>query len=237
MSDQPFGGFPGISKATAIPNLFFATVLPELETADALLAFLWVSLVTQEQKTEARFATADQVWVQPGAKKAFARLGGGREGLERGLEACREAHALLGARLNGPGGTEWLYFINNPASRKAIARARAGELKLRPESVVAPIEQGARPGIFRMYEEQIGTITPLVGDRLIEAEETYPLEWIQQAFQEAAEMNIRNWRYIERILKRWAEEGRANETAGRDTREEPQLRFFGESPGPIARYR
>ena len=115
MSENRFGGFPGISKATAIPNLFFATVLPELESADALLAFLWVSLVTQEQKTEARFATADQVWAQVGAKKAFARLGGGREGLERGLEECREACALLGARLNGPGGTEWLYFVNNPA--------------------------------------------------------------------------------------------------------------------------
>ena len=237
MSENRFGGFPGISKATAIPNLFFATILPELESADALLAFLWVSLVTQEQKSEARFATADQVWAQVGAKKAFARLGGGREGLERGLEECREACALLGARLNGPGGTEWLYFVNNPASRKAIARARAGELKLRPESVIAPIEQEARPGIFRMYEEQIGTITPLVGDRLIEAEETYPIDWIEQAFREAAELNIRNWRYIERILKRWAEEGRANETVGRDTREEPQLRFFGESSGPIARYR
>ncbi|MEO6045043.1 MAG: DnaD domain protein, partial [Tepidiformaceae bacterium] len=125
----------------------------------------------------------------------------------------------------------------NPGSRRALARARAGELKLRPESAIAAIEQEARPGIFRLYEEQIGTITPLVGDRLIEAEESYPLDWIEQAFREAAELNIRNWRYIERILKRWAEEGRANETVGRDTREEPQLRFFGESSGPIARYR
>lgn len=237
MSGERFGGFPGIGKATAIPNLFLTTVLPELESVDALLAFLLVSQVTQEQRGEAPFATADQIWATPGARKTFNRLGGGREGLERGLEACREAAALLGVRLNGPAGSEWLYFVNNPASRKAIARARAGDLKLKPETVVAPIETEARPDIFRMYEEQVGTITPLVGDRLIDAEETYPLEWIREAFREAAELNIRNWRYIERILQRWAEEGRANETVGPDSREEPQLRFFGESPGPVAHYR
>ncbi|MBA4179377.1 MAG: hypothetical protein C0506_02205 [Anaerolinea sp.] len=237
MSGERFTGFPGVGRATAIPNLFFTTVLPDLQSPGALLAFLLVSQVVQEQRTEARFATADQVWMLPGARKTFKHLGGGREGLERGLEECREAGALLGVRLNGPAGTEWLYFVNNPASRKAIARARAGELKLKPETVVTPIETEERPGIFRLYEEQVGTITPLVGDRLVDAEETYPLEWIEEAFREAAELNIRNWRYIERILQRWAEEGRANEKAGPDSREEPQLRFFGESPGPVAHYR
>ena len=237
MSEAKFAGFPGIGKATAIPNAFFAAVLPELDSAEALLAFLFVSQVTQDQRGEARFATANQVWGAVGARRAFERMGGGRAGLERGLESCREAGALLGVRLNGSTGVEWLYFVNNPAARKAIARARAGDLKLRPETVVAPIELDERPGIFRVYEEQIGTITPLVGDRLIDAEETYPPEWIAEAFREAAELNIRNWRYIERILQRWAEEGRANETVGPDSREEPQLRFFGEQRGPVSRYR
>ena len=40
----------------------------------------------------------------------------------------------------------------------------------------------------------------MVGERLLEAEETYPAEWIEDAFREAAELNVRNWRYIERIL-------------------------------------
>lgn len=237
MSEERFGGFPAVGKATVIPNQFLTIVLPELQSPGGLLAFLLVSHVCQEQKTEARFATLDQLLAIPGARKAAGRLAGGRDGLASGLEECREAGALLGVRLNGPAGTEWLYFVNNPASRKVIARARAGELKLKPETAVAPIDIEERPGIFRLYETQVGTITPLVGDRLIEAEEMYPAEWIERAFQEAAELNIRNWRYIERILQRWAEEGRANETAGPDSREEPQLRFFGESPGPIARYR
>lgn len=237
MSDERFGGFPGIGRATAIPNMFLTTVLPALDSAGALLAFLYVSHITQEQRGEARFATADQVWAVPGARKVFDRIGGGRDALARGLEACREAGALLGVRVNGVAGAEWLYFVNNPASRKTIARARAGDIKLKPETVVAPIENEERPGIFRLYEEQVGTITPLVGDRLLDAEETYPFDWIEEAFREAAELNIRNWRYIERILQRWAQEGRANETVGPDSREEPQLRFFGEAHGPVSRYR
>ena len=234
---EPFGGFPAVGKATAIPLTFFTSVLPGLPTTDALLAFLWVAHLTQEQRGEARFVTPEQLWANPAARTAFTNLGSGRESLDRGLEACRDAGALLSVRLNSQSGTQQIYFVNNPAARKAITRAKAGELKLVPDSLVSEPAAEERPGIFRLYEEQIGTITPIIGDRLIEAEETYPAAWITEAFREAAELNIRNWRYIERILQRWAEEGRANEAVGSDPRDEPQLRFFGESGGTIARYR
>jgi len=60
-AETGFNGFPGMAKATAIPNLFFATVLPNLRAPGDLLAFLWVARVVQEQRGEAVFATADQV--------------------------------------------------------------------------------------------------------------------------------------------------------------------------------
>jgi DNA replication protein len=128
----------------------------------------------------------------------------------------------------GEEGEERLYLVNNPASRRTIARARSGQVQLRPAVVVvrdrSPEE---RPNIFRLYEEHIGTITPLVGDRLLEAEERYPADWIEDAFREAAELNHRSWRYIERILQRWAEEGRAHETAERDPVEDDKQRYLG----------
>jgi DnaD/phage-associated family protein len=130
-------------------------------------------------------------------------------------------------RLSGPGQADEVYFLNDPASRRTIARARAGEIRLRPDTTVTPIEaKERRPGIFRLYEEHIGTITPMVGDRLVEAEQLYPAEWIEDAFREAAELNARNWRYIERILRNWAEEGRPNETPGRDSLEDRKRRYL-----------
>lgn len=232
---EPFGGFPGVARATAIPNLFFAAVLPGMRTAGELLAFLWVSRLVQEQRGAVRFVTASQVWAAEGGAESFNQLGGGRQGLAAGLAGCLELGALLGLRLTGPGSDETIYFVNNPGSRRAVARARAGELTLKPETVAHELVIHTRPGIFRLYEENIGTITPLVGERLLEAVEKYPAEWFEEAFRHAAELNVRNWRYVERILIRWAEEGRGNEGAEGDTLEDRKRRYLGGSLNPISR--
>jgi len=224
---SPFRGFPGVARATAIPNLFFATVLPQMAAPGELLAFLWVTRLVQDQRGAVRFASADQVWAEDGAADSFARLAGGRAGLDAGLAGCLELGVLLGLRLTGPGGDETVYFVNNPGSRRAVARARAGDLQLRAETAVQLVVPRSRPGIFRLYEENIGTITPLVGERLLEAAERYPAEWIEEAFRHAAELNARNWRYVERILIRWAEEGRGHEGTEGDSFEDRKRRYLG----------
>lgn len=223
-----FKGFPGIGKGTVLPNLFFAAVLPEMRTPGALLAFLWVSRLLQEKRGSERFVNAAEVWEQPAARENFEALAGGEKGLKAGLAECVELRALLAVGLRRAGGEDVLYFSNDPASRRTVARARAGEITLRPDSIVVPIEpRERRPGIFRLYEENIGTITPIVGERLMEAQDRYPLEWIEDAFREAAELNARNWRYIETILRNWAEEGRPHETPGRDSLEDRKRKYLG----------
>ncbi|GIW19592.1 MAG: primosomal replication protein N [Tepidiforma sp.] len=233
-----FDGFPGIGKATAIPNLFFTAVLPKLTAPGDLLAFLWVARLVQELPAEPRCVTADAIWEHEPARLSFETLAGGRPGLEAGLQRCLQLRALLALEARTAAGAETFYFVNNPASRRAIARARAGRLELRPGAAVAPLRAPEeRPGIFRLYEEHIGTITPLVAEKLAEAESVYPPEWIEAAFREAAELNVRNWRYIQRMLENWALEGRPDETPGRDALEDAKRRYLGGSLGHIARYR
>ncbi len=62
--------------------------------------------------------------------------------------------------------------------------------------------------IFTLYENNIGILTPMIANSLIDAENTYPAEWIIEAFQLAVENNKRNWRYCETILKRWKTDGK-----------------------------
>jgi DnaD/phage-associated family protein len=238
MSDlPPFDGFPGISKATAIPNAFFALVLPRLTTPGALLAFLWAARVIQERRGDARFASADEIWAAPGARDSFETMAGGRRGLDAGLEECACVGALIALRVTGRDVRETLYLVNDPPSRRLAARARAGDVRLRPETaVVNEAPQTQRPNIFRLYEEHVGTITPIVGERLMAAEDVYPAEWIEDAFREAAELNARNWRYIERILQRWTEEGRGHETPRGDSPEDRRQRFLGGSLGHLIKY-
>lgn len=61
--------------------------------------------------------------------------------------------------------------------------------------------------IFAVYENEIGALTPMMRDELMDAENTYPAEWIVSAIGEAARQNKRNWKYILAILKRWKVEG------------------------------
>ena len=71
-----------------------------------------------------------------------------------------------------------------------------------------------RPNVFEMYEQNIGMMSPMIADALLEAEEMYPEEWIEDAIEEAVVQNKRSWRYISRILERWELEGKGPRDIG-----------------------
>ena len=139
MSESPpFGGFAGIGRATAIPNAFFAGALPAMRAPGDLLAFLWTARLVQEQRGEARFVTADQVWAAPGAADSFERLADGRASLERGLADTRtlpaaEVVAALPAALVAGGDLRRLEAI--------VERYRRS---LYPERVATDLEAAGR---------------------------------------------------------------------------------------------
>ena len=71
-----------------------------------------------------------------------------------------------------------------------------------------PPQELTREGeIFKVYENEIGILTPLVADSIKSALEDYPVDWFKIAMHEAAMNNKRNWRYVEAILKRWKVDG------------------------------
>jgi DnaD/phage-associated family protein len=65
-----------------------------------------------------------------------------------------------------------------------------------------------RPNIFRLYEENIGPLTPLIADALRDAEKDYAEPWVDYAFSEAVKNNARSWNYVETILKRVKADGK-----------------------------
>jgi DNA replication protein len=80
------------------------------------------------------------------------------------------------------------------------------------------VDSGQAPAvnIFALYEQNIGIITPMIAEELKEAEKIYPRQWIEDAFKEAVALNKRSWRYIARILERWASEGKDSGEHKRD---------------------
>ena len=61
--------------------------------------------------------------------------------------------------------------------------------------------------VFSAYESEIGMLTGMVRELIVDALSDYPDFWIVEAIQEAASQNKRNWRYCESILKRWQVDG------------------------------
>ena len=92
-----------------------------------------------------------------------------------------------------------------------------------------------RSGIFSLYESLVGTLSPLIADELTEAERLYPAEWLEAAFREAAAQNARSWRYVSRILERWAIEGPNHATTERSS--DTDDRYFRGKYGRILKER
>lgn len=211
-------GFPAGARATIIPNLFFSTVLPRIEEPAELVVSTYLFYALGRRRGYPRVITYDELAAEAPLRKALGRLDGGIEAsLRRGLELAVLRGTILRAqrrpeRVGGP--TIDLYLINTETARGMLAAGQlAGvELSLAP----LPLPDESPPSIFALYEENIGTIAPLIAEQMREVEAEYPMSWIVAAFREAVSLNKRNWRYIVRILERWRAEGRTDATLGRD---------------------
>jgi DnaD/phage-associated family protein len=224
LAEVPFAGFPPGAQATPIPSLFFTRLLPRLTHPVELGLALYVFYLLHRKKGYPRFLTRDELAAEGDLALFLERASGGtgqagrRAALERGLTALVGAGFLLPVSVQGPEGVQDIYFLNAAADRRAAERLRRGELKIAPWQPLPeaePVEP--RRSIYALYEENIGPLTPLVADELREAEELYPQEWLRPAFERAAALNKRSWRYVARILERWAVEGPNYAQAGGDT--------------------
>lgn len=78
-------------------------------------------------------------------------------------------------------------------------------------------EPPPQPNIFKLYEQNIGAITPKLADLLKDAEKEYPADWIPEAFEEAVKNNVRKWSYIAAILENWKKDGRGKKNGKNKT--------------------
>ena len=99
------------------------------------------------------------------------------------------------------------YFLNSPRGRLAADAFANGQWRESAKIMSSPFAS-RKSNIFKLYEENIGALTPLLSDMLREAEKNYPSEWSEEAFEIAVSRNIRNWKYVEAILARWKEKGK-----------------------------
>ncbi len=223
MAEKVFPGFPARAEVTPIPNLFFSAVMPKVDGIVELKTILHVFWLLSRRRGYPQFVTYGELLSDP-------ILIGGIEGeakakdevLRRALGQAVQHGAMLHLSIDRDGQPEDAYFINSEAAREAINKIQQGEF---PQLVLVPrkgkeAEIKPLPNIFSLYEQNIGMLTPMIDGYLKEAEKLYPAEWIESAFKEAVGLNKRSWKYIARILERWAIEGKDDGKLGRDFKKE-----------------
>lgn len=208
------------SDVVPVPSALFGPLLERVTDVTSLKCSLRAVFVLHRKQAspERRGRTAT---VTAGELAGDPALGAGDEGVvERALAEAAEAGVLL--RL-GAG-----YCLDTAANRRAVAagmvagdgeggplRRGSGQASTGSGRTVAVEDvAGRRPDVFRLYEENVGVITPMAAERLKDLEQEYPPEWIAEAFGEAVASNARSLRYVEAVLRRWRDDGRGDGAAG-----------------------
>ncbi len=210
---MPFGGFPdGKTRLTRIPAAFFTEILPQIDHIDELKVTLYIFWVLDRQESNPRYASLEEIAAD---ERLLTALGKSpeesRAALQDALERAVQRGTLISAKTQSSQAADTLYFLNSPRGRAAVRTLQSGEWT--PPSGARALASLAdeRPNVFRLYEENIGPLTPLIAEELQAAEREYPAAWIEDAIRIAVKRNARNWRYVEAILKSWQEKGRDEE--------------------------
>ena len=225
-ASKGFPGFPeGNPSTTPVPGPFFSELLPAIDHLGELKLTLYVLWLLHRKPEAVPYLQREELLGDDLLREALAGSGSAfADALSDALERAVARGTLLKGSLETSGGEQQFYFLNSPSGRAAAQALQQGEW--RPSGDPAqPLElRLERPNIFNLYEQNIGPLTPMIADRLREAEKTYPETWVEEAIGIAVENNVRKWRYVEAILEDWQTRGR-NEREDRGDTEKARRRY------------
>jgi DnaD/phage-associated family protein len=212
---KKFEGFPARTEYTALPNIFFSGLLPQIDDLAELKTTLYTLSMLYRKKGYPRYVSYQELLANDSLMAGLKTKDESPElTLQKSLEKAVGRGTLLSVAVEKDSASEDVYFLNTVSNRQVIEQVENGEvelagLKTSDKKYVPPEEV---PDIFTLYEENIGILTPMIADELREAEKLYPVEWINDAVKEAVLYNKRNIKYILKILENWAAEGKSDGT-------------------------
>ena len=205
----PFPGFTSSETFTQVPDSFIK-MMNEIQDVAELKVTLFA--IWRIEHMEGNFRAMSKVDFDEAA------LGLNLEEIRFGLGKAVERQTLL--RAENEAGV--FFFLNSPRGRLSAEAFAKGQMK--PSASYVP----NKSNVFKLYEENIGALTPLLADMLKEAEREYPGVWFEEAFEIAVSRNVRNWKYIEAILRRWKENGKDERRDSQDSVQDAKRYTDGE---------
>jgi DNA replication protein len=201
-----FAGF-STDALVGLPPELFSEVIPAITLPSELKVTLQIFYRMSRQRITPRRLSWDDLAADKTLRRslrAVSKLRPVEDMLAEGLEAAVRRATVLHLALPGDGRVISWYLVNTAANRDWAEQLAAAQGALTP----ADEPPAERPSLIGLYEQNIGLVTPMLVDELREAEERYPRAWIEEAMREAVRANARSWRYIRKVLERWATNGR-----------------------------
>jgi DNA replication protein len=233
-----FSGFPTRMQFTAIPNIFFSALLPQISDITELRTTLHIFWTLYRKRGYPRFITRSELLASTSLMDSLKEAARSPEKvLHNALERAAKRGTILHLVFDRDGAPEHIYFLNTDANKQLITKIQRGELPLSglKSSERFHVELEEQPDLFTLYEQNIGMLTPMIADELREVEKLYPESWVRDAIKEAVSLNKRNWRYIARILERWSSEGKGNGTYRRDSKKTDPDKYIKGKYGRMVR--
>jgi len=190
MPDRQVSSSQRKTDSVSLPDSFFTQAVPKMQNLAELKIVLYAAYIILQKQERPYFVTYNELR----SHELMATMG--EKTLRQALKSAVEHGTLLHSTLNINGVPEDVYSLTDDS------------------------RQPSATNIFTLYEQNIGIITPMIAEELKEADELYPPQWIEEAFKEAVTLNKRSWKYIARILERWASEGKDSGEYRRDIKKD-----------------
>ena len=205
-----FDGF-GSDKPIIVPETFFSDLLPLLDDLAELKLVLFCMWALQQREGHYRYLTDDDLSnpalrdslhaARPDAPPDATRTDALARAVERGV--------LLSTQIPRPDSAPLtVYLMNTVRGREALAAIEQGSVPLRDGAAHRVEILPPRPNVYRLYEQEIGALTPMIAEGLRDLEKAYPAGWLPDAVRVAAEQQAKNLNYIRAVLERWRRDGR-----------------------------
>jgi len=190
MPDRQISNSQRKTDFVSLPDSFFTQAVPKMQDLAELRIVLYAAYLILQKQERPYFVTYKELR----SHELMSTMG--EKTLRQDLKSAVEHGTLLHSTLNINGVLEDVYSLTDD------------------------IRQPSDVNIFALYEQNIGIITPMIAEELKEADKLYPRQWIEEAFKEAVTLNKRSWKYIARILERWASEGKDSGEHRRDIKKD-----------------
>jgi DnaD/phage-associated family protein len=218
-----FSGFAdGKLKPVGVPEAFFSDLLPLVdhtgELKVTLYAFWRLGHKTGQYRFLLRTDLADDELFMSGMSASPRQAD---EALDDALERAEARGTLLRVTVEDAQGERHLYFINTEKGREAVEKLTRGEWRPEGFDEATITLSHIRSNVFKLWEQNMGALTPMISEELRDLAATYPQAWIEDAIRIAVKNNVRRLKYVLAVLERMRSEGRYEQAPNDD--QEPDL--------------